>query len=265
MPTAGDSVAAGVRAHAVGCSPRYSAFPVPRVTPWATLAHCGTRRWVVERSFAWLTRFRRLARDFERLPETLAGLHYLDFACLLLAKAVKVFASSQQLLGSELRSIDERGGGFARHFGAVAGDLRGAVCSGRTFRHCPPGNGQARIPGAIPVGRLSQRSTEDPCASCSCSHSCSSGGSPLLSPPSNIARIRLRAFICEPSRQQMQEFCRRSRAERRYGEAYAPTAGVRLSMKPGPATSLSDTSAPPHQRRPPRHKGVATRTRMAFV
>jgi hypothetical protein len=147
MPTAGDSVAAGVRAHAVGCSPRYSAFPVPRVTPWATLAHCGTRRWVVERSFAWLTRFRRLARDFERLPETLAGLHYLDFACLLLAKAVKVFASSQQLLGSELRSIDERGGGFARHFGAVAGDLRRAVCSGRTFRHCPPGNGQARIPG----------------------------------------------------------------------------------------------------------------------
>ena len=52
------------------------------------------RRWVVERSFAWLTRFRRLARDFERLPETLAGLHYLAFACLMLAKAVKVFASS---------------------------------------------------------------------------------------------------------------------------------------------------------------------------
>ena len=27
------------------------------------------RRWVVERSFAWTVRFRRLARDFERLPE----------------------------------------------------------------------------------------------------------------------------------------------------------------------------------------------------
>jgi transposase len=24
------------------------------------------RRWVVERSFAWMTRFRRLARDYER-------------------------------------------------------------------------------------------------------------------------------------------------------------------------------------------------------
>ncbi len=34
-------------------------------------------RRVVERSFAWLTRFRRLARDYERLPETLAGLHLL--------------------------------------------------------------------------------------------------------------------------------------------------------------------------------------------
>ncbi|MCE4356670.1 IS5 family transposase, partial [Xanthomonas hortorum pv. pelargonii] len=31
------------------------------------------RRWVVERSFGWVNRFRRLARDYERLPETLAG------------------------------------------------------------------------------------------------------------------------------------------------------------------------------------------------
>lgn len=42
------------------------------------------RRWVVERSFAWMARFRRLARDYERLPETLAGLHYLAFAILML-------------------------------------------------------------------------------------------------------------------------------------------------------------------------------------
>jgi transposase len=44
------------------------------------------RRWVVERSFAWAARFRRLARDYERLPETLAGLHFIAFACLLLAR-----------------------------------------------------------------------------------------------------------------------------------------------------------------------------------
>jgi transposase len=42
------------------------------------------RRWVVERSFAWTTRFRRLARDYERLPATLAGLHLVAFACLML-------------------------------------------------------------------------------------------------------------------------------------------------------------------------------------
>jgi transposase len=42
------------------------------------------RRWVVERSFAWLSRFRRLARDYERLPGTLAQLHWLAFSCLML-------------------------------------------------------------------------------------------------------------------------------------------------------------------------------------
>jgi transposase len=42
------------------------------------------KRWVVERSFAWMTHFRRLARDYERWPETLAGLHLLAFAVLML-------------------------------------------------------------------------------------------------------------------------------------------------------------------------------------
>lgn len=45
------------------------------------------RRWVVERSFGWLSRFRRLARDYERLPETVAAFHYMVFAILLLVKA----------------------------------------------------------------------------------------------------------------------------------------------------------------------------------
>jgi transposase len=44
------------------------------------------RRWVVERSFAWATRFRRLTKDDERLPETVAGLHFVAFACLMLHK-----------------------------------------------------------------------------------------------------------------------------------------------------------------------------------
>jgi transposase len=50
------------------------------------------RRWVVERSFAWAARFRRLARDYERLASTLAALHYLAFAILMLANLVRTFA-----------------------------------------------------------------------------------------------------------------------------------------------------------------------------
>jgi transposase len=43
------------------------------------------RRWVVERSFAWATRFRRLAKDYERLQSTFANYHWLAFATLMLA------------------------------------------------------------------------------------------------------------------------------------------------------------------------------------
>jgi len=46
------------------------------------------RRWVVERSFAWLARFRRLARDYERLPATVAGLTFLAFTCLMLHQLI---------------------------------------------------------------------------------------------------------------------------------------------------------------------------------
>ena len=52
------------------------------------------RRWVVERSFGWMARFRRLARDYERLPETLAGLHFVAFAVLMLVKFVALNQSA---------------------------------------------------------------------------------------------------------------------------------------------------------------------------
>lgn len=50
------------------------------------------RRWVVERSFAWATRFRRLVHDYERLPKTVRGLHFVAFACLMLHKAVALLS-----------------------------------------------------------------------------------------------------------------------------------------------------------------------------
>ena len=41
-----------------------------------------------ERSFAWAALFMRLTKDYEWLPETVAGLHFVDFACLMLNRAV---------------------------------------------------------------------------------------------------------------------------------------------------------------------------------
>ncbi|MDX1421393.1 MAG: IS5 family transposase [Rubricoccaceae bacterium] len=51
------------------------------------------RRWVVERSFAWVARFRRMARDYERLPETVAGLHLAAFVLVMLAQALPHLAA----------------------------------------------------------------------------------------------------------------------------------------------------------------------------
>jgi transposase len=45
------------------------------------------RRWVVERTFGWLGRFRRLARDYERLDKTLAAWHWLAAVAILLGQA----------------------------------------------------------------------------------------------------------------------------------------------------------------------------------
>lgn len=51
-------------------------------------------RWIVRAGgssnvvLAWATRFRRLANDYERLPETVAGLHLVAFTCLMVHRLV---------------------------------------------------------------------------------------------------------------------------------------------------------------------------------
>lgn len=52
------------------------------------------RRWVVERTFAWATRFRRLVKDYERYATTLAGFHVVALACIMLAKAADLMQSA---------------------------------------------------------------------------------------------------------------------------------------------------------------------------
>ena len=52
------------------------------------------RRWVVERSQGWMARFRRLARDYEQLAETLKGLHVVAFAMLMLRQLTQLILQS---------------------------------------------------------------------------------------------------------------------------------------------------------------------------
>jgi transposase len=46
------------------------------------------RRWVVERTFGWLGRFRRLTRDYERLQSTLTCFHWIAMLGILLRNVI---------------------------------------------------------------------------------------------------------------------------------------------------------------------------------
>jgi transposase len=41
------------------------------------------RRWVIERAFGWMSRFRRLARSQERLADVLKGFHLVAFTMVM--------------------------------------------------------------------------------------------------------------------------------------------------------------------------------------
>jgi putative transposase len=47
------------------------------------------RRWVVERTFAWILRNRRMSRDYEFLPETGEALIYVTMIRLMLRRLAK--------------------------------------------------------------------------------------------------------------------------------------------------------------------------------
>jgi transposase len=54
------------------------------------------RHRVVERSFAWATRLRRLVKDHGRYAETAAGLHVVAFACLTMRHAAALVIAPHQ-------------------------------------------------------------------------------------------------------------------------------------------------------------------------
>jgi transposase len=83
----GDQPAAGARAHGI----RLEVVKLPEAKKGFVLL---PRRWVVERSFGWLARFRRLARDYERTAEVLAGWHWVAFTGLMLARVMELAQES---------------------------------------------------------------------------------------------------------------------------------------------------------------------------
>ena len=52
------------------------------------------KRWIVERTFAWASRYRRLARDFERYARTVAAFFRLAMIRLMLRRLTKPTPSS---------------------------------------------------------------------------------------------------------------------------------------------------------------------------
>lgn len=48
------------------------------------------KRWIVERTFAWRVRQRRLARDYERLPETSESFIYVAMVRLMIRRLAKI-------------------------------------------------------------------------------------------------------------------------------------------------------------------------------
>jgi transposase len=79
----GDQPAADAAAHGI----RLEVVKLPEAKRGFVLL---PRRWVVERSFGWLARFRRLARDYERTAEVLAGWHWVAFTGLMLTRVMEL-------------------------------------------------------------------------------------------------------------------------------------------------------------------------------
>lgn len=72
---------------------------------------------MVERSLSWRARYKRLARDYERLALSLQQFHYLAFVGLILAKATALhpFISPYQGLFPDVRRCDSNRNALQYH------------------------------------------------------------------------------------------------------------------------------------------------------
>jgi putative transposase len=68
---------------------RWVWWPADQEPPMPTGFQVLPRRWVVERTFAWLGRYRRLSKDYEALPATEEAWIHLAMSSLMLARLAK--------------------------------------------------------------------------------------------------------------------------------------------------------------------------------
>ena len=84
---AGLGQALGLTVHVVRKPRRWFRVPADQEPPpMPTGFQVLPRRWVVERTFAWLGRWRRLSKDYEELPATEEAWIYLAMSMLMLAR-----------------------------------------------------------------------------------------------------------------------------------------------------------------------------------
>jgi transposase len=68
---------------------RWGWYPVDVEPPPMPVFQVLPRRWVVERTFAWLGRYRRMSKDYEQLPEQSEALIYAGMSWLMVRRLAK--------------------------------------------------------------------------------------------------------------------------------------------------------------------------------
>lgn len=61
-------------------------IPVATRSQFARRGQVSVRRWVVERTFAWLGRYRRLSKDYEFFADTSRAMIFAAMSCLMLKR-----------------------------------------------------------------------------------------------------------------------------------------------------------------------------------
>ena len=150
----GDGGYQGPKAARAATKTGYWTIEIVNRSPAAVGFEVLPKRWIVERTFAWLSRFRRLARDFERYGRTVAAFIRLAMIRIMLKRLVANPSSCPSSTVRFTKYLNKHGnpsraGGLALHFrwGGIR-TLRRRGWSAAARRRRPAGPGWQ--PGAAP-------------------------------------------------------------------------------------------------------------------